>query len=211
MPVYPDLNLLFVHIPKTGGGAITRTLAPWRAPVPRTRLNRLRAHLPFVQRLDKVAIGTHASARWIRRKLGPREYDRYVSFSVVRNPYDRLISEYEYIRQTPAHHRHRFVGDLDFTGFLRWRVRKGLAQTAQITDARGALLVSTLIPFDTLSDGLDALFAAHDVPASAPPNRGINTSDKKPRETYLTPEAIGIINRHAAPDFDLLGFDRLSP
>ena len=45
MPYYPDLNLIFIHSPKTAGGAIEEVLLPWKAGGKKTPLRRVLARL----------------------------------------------------------------------------------------------------------------------------------------------------------------------
>ena len=210
MPVYPDINLIFVHIPKTAGGALTRALEPWRRAAKPTPINRISAHLPYAQPVEKLALGTHDSAAWMKRKLGTETFDRLTKFTVVRNPYDRLISEYEFIRQADHHHRRNFVKDLSFEQFLKWRKKRGIAQSAMITDRTGRVLVDKVIQFERLKPDLDMFFSDNDVPIEMPANHGLNSSDKRPKTDYLTPQTVKIINDGAAMDFDLLDYTRIS-
>lgn len=210
MPVYPDINLIFVHIPKTAGGALTRALEPWRSAATPTPINRILAHLPYAQPVDKLALGTHDSAAWMKRKLGVETFDRLTKFTVVRNPYDRLISEYEFIRQADHHHRQDFVNGLSFQQFLKWRKKKGIAQSALITDRSGRILVDKVIQFERLQPDLDVFFSDNNVPITLPANKGLNSSEKSPKSDYLTAQTVQIINDEAAMDFELLEYDRIS-
>lgn len=106
MPIYPDLNLVFVHFPKTAGVAIEELLDPYKAPGQKALANRVLAKLPLPRDVNAAYIPGHATALYLRRRMGAALWKSYVSFAVVRNPYDRAISAYEFERQPPRHHRH---------------------------------------------------------------------------------------------------------
>lgn len=65
---------IFVHIPKTGGIAMKRNLG----------------------RFDSFykPPTAHLEARYIRMNVGAEAWDRCFTFSVIRNPWDRLVSAY---------------------------------------------------------------------------------------------------------------------
>lgn len=55
----------------------------------------------------RLQLSTHAPARAIRRVIGQDLWDRYYSFSVVRNPYARLASLYAWLERTRQSHQAR--------------------------------------------------------------------------------------------------------
>jgi chondroitin 4-sulfotransferase 11 len=68
-----DLGLIFVHITRTGGTSIETALAgqDWWQISPHTK---------------------HLSARQIRIQAGEEKWAKYFKFSLVRNPWDRVVS-----------------------------------------------------------------------------------------------------------------------
>ena len=68
-----DFQLIFVHITRTGGTSIEVALAgqDWWGISPQTK---------------------HLSARQIRSQSGEEKWNSYFKFSVVRNPWDRVVS-----------------------------------------------------------------------------------------------------------------------
>lgn len=70
--VYLKHRIIFIHIPRTGGTSITRYVYGRRS--------------------------GHFYASDIVEQLGLGVFNELVSFAVTRNPYDRLVSAYEYIK-----------------------------------------------------------------------------------------------------------------
>lgn len=92
MPYYKDINILFIHIPKTGGTTIeeeikkkyNQTLYEWKwtndiLPFP---YNKKSLQHQFIQTIINY-----------RNKLGVNFNNRLKVFTIVRNPYDKIISD----------------------------------------------------------------------------------------------------------------------
>ena len=77
----------FIHINKTGGSSIEKALG-----------------LPF----------SHQTASMRVARLGTEEWNRRYSFTFVRNPWDRLVSQYHYRKS-----RGRLRRDIDFPAWIR--------------------------------------------------------------------------------------------
>ena len=78
MPISDNLKLIFVHIPKNAGTAITNS------------------------KTAKFYMGGHDSAIEIKNKV-PMKWNEYFKFAVVRNPWDRVVSNYEYARMEKSY------------------------------------------------------------------------------------------------------------
>ena len=90
-------KFIFVHVPKTGGSAIEATLFPNLKPCVR----RLYGGCNDKQR-ERYGIGLlqHLTADHIREEVGEDIFKSFFKFAVVRNPWDKLVSEYAYISNT---------------------------------------------------------------------------------------------------------------
>ena len=208
MPVYPSLNLVHVHVPKTAGGALLGVLAPYRPAGRRTLSSRLLRHIPARQDLRTGYFPKHATADYLRRRMGPRTWASYTSFGVIRNPYDSAISHYEFVRQTPTHHRHNRTQNQDFEAFLRSR---DVSQARYLIDRNDRVLVTHVVRFENLHEEVNAILQSVGITEGLPPAGRVNTSKKAARDTYLTPSAIALINQRMHKDFELFGYEKLSP
>ena len=118
MLISTQFNFLFVHIPKTAGVSVKTAFRPYAIRSQRTQLRRVLSKLPVRENPLRMTPPSHATAEWARRKLGDERYFALTSFAVVRHPYDRTISYYQFIHQHDGHHRHDLVKNMSFEEYL---------------------------------------------------------------------------------------------
>lgn len=91
MPIFLSANILLIHIPKTGGTSIENQLYD------REQTNNRRTVATFYSenRASGVSYNLqHFTWADLKQALGKRINDFKLIFTVVRNPYDRLVSEF---------------------------------------------------------------------------------------------------------------------
>ena len=150
-----EKKFILVHVPRTGGTLVEARIGHYGITL---QGERNYASLYF----------KHAFARDIRRMMG-EAYDGYFKFSVVRNPWDWVVSNYAYNRGlhqcyvagTRYEHRRTpgqipdWAKDMAFEPWLRWWLDEFKpTQLALLTDATGALLVDEVCRFETLREDL---------------------------------------------------------
>ena len=91
MPYIKQHNLLFIHIPKTGGTAIERALGIKAANEPKKLISKQKELIEGVRTVPQ-----HFTPDILRERLGEDVYENSIKFVVVRNPYTRVLSEYFY-------------------------------------------------------------------------------------------------------------------
>jgi hypothetical protein len=95
MPYIEKHNLLFIHIPKTGGTAIERALGIKSANEPKKLISKQKELIEGVKTVPQ-----HFTPDILRERLGEDVYESSIKFAVVRNPYTRVLSEYFYRNKT---------------------------------------------------------------------------------------------------------------
>lgn len=118
--VFPELNAIFVHIPKTGGTTVDTLLKQSTAP---------HEVDPTLQRLGyklhRNRINEHVRAEELRTFLPPKLWEDSFKFAFVRNPWDLMVSTYFWwLQKAPKYTRLRKQAEEvarlnDFSEFLR--------------------------------------------------------------------------------------------
>jgi len=164
-------RIIFVHIPKNAGTSILSLLAGGR-------------NLPQ----------EHTVYREFQ-KADPARYARYLSFAVVRNPWDRLLSAYAYLKAggnggTDAAFCAAFNTEVrDFRQFVcEWldcdrihTVRVLNPQYPYVCDQDGVLQVARIIRFERLEQELPGLLTEKGITGTLP---RINRSERGDYVSY---------------------------
>lgn len=151
MPYSVSQAFLFVHVPKAAGTSVRVALEPWLERPPSGRLDKLLSRL-HLKPWERRYLYEHASAQEARRVLGPEAFARLYKFAFVRNPWERLVSQYRFLLSNPDHRRHRRVLALgSFGAFARFELkRRRFFQLELLTDARGQLLMDFVGRYENL-------------------------------------------------------------
>jgi len=106
-------RFIFIHVGKAAGSSVQNALEPYAHKPEQYLMNRLLAtvgiHVNYCTNYKKKRFRNHAIARTVRGQLPSRVYDEFFKFAFVRNPWDRLVSLYHFMRDKPLHHHHELV------------------------------------------------------------------------------------------------------
>ena len=173
-----DHRTIFFHIPKAAGSSVEKKLDPGSArergwqdhrtvrDVRPLSLWRHGRYLLDSDRLRSEGLGRKAMLREMvganpgPQRHGPRatkhQFETYLKFTVVRNPWARVYSWYRNVMRDP----HHGVLPCSFDVFLRehgdnWALRP---QLYWITDFDGSIPLDVIARFETLAEDLDQVF-----------------------------------------------------
>lgn len=203
-------NFVFVHISKTGGQSIRQVLLPYREMGKKTMMARLMSKFPVRRDPAEVYYPPHVSARWLRCRIGAELYDKAFSFAIVRNPFDRMVSSYEYIRLSPTHHAHHAANRMSFKEFLKYQKRRNLSyfrpQLYYVSDSSGKIIVNKIYRFEEFGGILDDVCSRIGIPnPGSVPHK--NSSKRASLESYYDDETIDMIRRNFRADLEIFGYD----
>ncbi len=214
-------KFVFIHIYKTAGTSVRTLFAPHA---------RLRDRLAFHYLISKKIIAVivrvmrwhngnyklftgvhmHAPAIEIKEFMGAKRYNQYFKFAFVRNPFDRMVSLYTYMKQKKAHIGHKTVREMSFTEFVKWELaKKPSCQWKFITDPEtGEILVNYIGYFESLNEDIDFIKNKLNIRDKSGLMH-LNPSKKKNKDyrSYYTEETKKLVADYFKKDLDELGYD----
>jgi len=144
-----------------------------------------------------------------RRYINTRDDD--FIFSCVRNPYDRAVSLFYFLKQKSPEYCKQFIGKNDNvdTFWMKAKNRKKIPFTAsQCYWLKGSPRLDYLLRFEKLTDDWLELASMHELSKL----KHINKSTLRPKQNWqeeLSPDAVAIIGDLYADDFEHLGYERI--
>jgi len=221
MPVYPAHKLIHIHIPKTGGTAIETYFH---------QIGDLQWNPEFwvgqQRKNDRWYEYQHLSMQELR-SLASSTLDAYDSFTVVRNPYARMISDYvwrQHIRARYPESATQFFDSFDaFLGAVptdmdgcwsdhirnvdqRWanfliHVRP---QHQYIFDTEGNCLVEHMLRFEHLARDMNRLLRRYGSSTTA-----LQTPRERDIAAYYDRRLLDLVNLIYAKDFECFCYEKL--
>lgn len=218
-------RFVFVHIPKNAGTAVAMALAPLTTyrdlELGATDLGQAMA--PQFRR--RFGIGKHATLREILTLIGPAESPGYRTFCVTRDPFDRAVSMFAFLRrwtewqELPAYVAHvpEFVACRSVDDFVRSDFfasagpdRLFLPQMEWIRPPDGAGVgVQRLVPIADLQQGLRSFLVDIGVPDQDVQRVWVDVVNDSPRTGErggLSDRAVEILQARYAEDLEWLGY-----
>lgn len=204
---------IFVHIPKTGGTAMSLALEQ-RAmaddvligDTPKALRRRRR-----VQQLDPSGrLRKHARLSDAQAVVSPAQLAEYFVFTLVRNPWDRLVSYYHWLQtQTFSHPAVALSQRLEFRDFATSPYIEQSLQSSPygsyVQDADGQERCDAFVRLEHLEQDLAPVEAHLGFVLQIP--SGINTSDRSPDyRKYYDAESYEQVARICAPDIARFGY-----
>jgi hypothetical protein len=202
-------KFIFIHVYKVAGTSMRQVLRPYVSGLtPTERLvNRLARKLggrnlfqPYEQPLD-----AHATASEYKAHLGALAYEEYFTFSFVRNPFDWLVSLYEYVRQAPHDPYHALILEMSFAQFITWRCGEALKRQCDFVREDGKIIVDFIGRFENLNVDVATAFSRAGVRGEI---KHLNSSRRRPYPEYYDTTTRRQVVSAYAEDFDLFEYSR---
>jgi hypothetical protein len=153
-------NCIFVHIPKNGGSSIENMIWP---DIDKRSEDDLWMGIikPFYNKYQTGGL-QHLLAKQILQEVGQPFFDKSLKFTMVRNPWDKVISQYVYMKKRKD--LRTFVGmpeECDFARYLELISRKKHVQWEHqhrfFQDDNGELLVNKIFRFENFNSDVAEL------------------------------------------------------
>lgn len=208
MPVNKDKRIIFVHIPKCAGTSVNEFM-DIIFPTKKS------SHSPKVngEPMDVLYGGTvleHMTAAEIRETLGAESFEALDSFAVIRNPWDRMVSFYEYIMKlTVPVFGKDFLKDFTFDEFVEIVQKHPFfkpfyPQHVYLFDDSGKLMVRRIFRFEDTAS-LKEYLAKH-MNKSVEKFPHANVTTRRPYQSYYNPHTKQIVQDIYRRDIELFGY-----
>lgn len=182
---------VFVHVPKTGGSTIAKTLFGLGSPI-------------------------HATAHAFQR-ANPSKFSAYFKFAFVRNPWDRLVSAYYFYTQLPERSEHSkgiFQRYSDFGTFVRDFVTPENVlgplhlrpQHQFVCDVNNRILVDFVGRYETFESDVAEVAKAIRLPLAGPLPK-VNATDRPAYRECFDTSTRAIVERVYANDLELFSYE----
>jgi len=175
-------KLIFFHIPKNAGTSVSSLLLknesfyyPWVILSKILRKFKRTDNFFFDNFQRKIYLFTsHETVRTIERKISSEIYDNFFKFAVVRNPYSRFVSRYNYMKSTNT------LKELSFPEFLKKHVELSLIADQQyrfLLNKNGKIGVNKIIKFENINEEMTEFSKANNLKLSKFKKLNISTTE----------------------------------
>lgn len=197
-------KFLFIHPAKTGGTSVELAFCEL-------------TNTPFKQTYENDELSVvenckHSSARELRNIIGDEIWNNYFKVGFVRNPYERLLSDFSMHQQMQQDHpwlKRDWQRYPDFRSFLE-AVRNEQVRVPQeylcsmLADDKGRLLVDFVGRFERLQDDFNYVCDRIGLPRTELPR--VSTSRHGSWEGYYTADTRAAVARYSRMDFERFGY-----
>jgi len=146
-------------------------------------------------------------------------FNNYFKFTFVRNPFDWLLSTYNYILAYPNHINHEAVKSLDLAGFIQHYVdvmmlnegrgvgmNKCVTMYDFITDKDGKLLVDFVGKFENVNKDMEYVLGQVGIPYVELPFVNVNPSRVSDYRVCYNEEAKDLVEKYFEKDLDYFNY-----
>ena len=201
MPYYKEINVLFIHIPKTGGTVIENSIKKHANQTLYSGKTNTLLDSPY----NNISLQhqVYTTLYEFKNRLHIN-FDNIKIFCVVRDPYDRIISDLFWYGLIETHFDSNQVYHVIKNNYLHRTDldNHNIPQYKFITDENGKLITNIkILKTETLNEENDELniFLEFDVNIKQP---NVNKDYSK----YLNNESISLINIFYKTDFELFNY-----
>jgi len=206
--IFRNHKCIYFHIGKTAGTAVER----WLGDGVKRDPNFADFECLFGYHRDMNLYLQHANIALAKKFIHANEFNHYYKFSVVRNPFERLLSVYHYLYD---HHEEQFGGFENYILDLPNRLKNIEMRTAShhalqtsYTHLDGVQICDHIAYFELLPESLQAVAKQLGISVNMQKH---NTHrfykwGEKPVSDYYSPQMRDLVIEHLADEFECYGY-----
>lgn len=196
---------IFVHIPKCGGSSVEEIIWEDRRDVSDLWMG-------FITKYrNKYQTGglQHLYAKHIKMEVGSDIFAKYFKFAIVRNPWDKAVSQYSYMQHRKDLRKYIGMGKRDsFKKYLYLIKHKTHVQWDHqykfVFDNNGDLMVDFLGRFENFEQDLNYILTHLNIRGRKIPHK--KKTNHLPYPEYYDSESLEMINEFYKMDIQLFGY-----
>lgn len=206
-----ELNTIFIHIPKTAGVSLTHAIISHIVGYDTSgEIGHLSSKLKIC--FDLRGKQKHKQARYyVPEDISKKLWDKYYKFTFVRNPWDRVVSEFHWRHSLSKRHPPKdFKKFIDYCADRLRRKQPGEiywphAQTQKsfVTNKSGNIIVDDIFYFEDINNAVSKISTKIGIPLDV---KKYNTSNHKVYREYYNNETRDMVQRLYDEDIKLFGY-----
>ena len=216
-------NFIFIEIPKTGTTSVSKCLA-----------DAMNKELRQLKHNERGLYAKHSYLKKYHQAFEPDVFDKYLKFSIVRNPWDKLVSQYNYNKSRaekwcnkPAWKDKKYLHIFLNVSFEQWIKNKThrpkqsfynnpwcrMSQVSWLTDLNGNVAMDFIGRFENLRSAYDTMCEMINQDTWSkyslvcPELVHFNASNHKHYTEYYDQEMIDIVADVMKKDLNYFNFD----
>lgn len=212
-------RFVFIHLAKTAGTSVTDLLLPYvDSPLLSSKFLRNGLHiagewtgLDWFRHTGRYILPLHATGDQLTQRFADLDLTRFYRFTIVRNPWDRLVSLYTFNRlprkRVTSGSRYRLVNRLDFGDFVAHVCRQPQVQNqvdCLFLDAAGRPDMDFIGRLEHLEGDMNQILRRLEIPSSVIPERN-RTSHAHYRD-YYDARTRALVEAAYARDIEAFGY-----
>lgn len=199
-------EFVFLRMRKVASTSMKAILLPYGIERPTGKLAHLKSRALLEWDYRKYFFNAHDDIRFVQRRMPEEKFNRYFKFCFVRNPWDRLVSEYKFLLRKPAHGRHSRVRKLDgFKQFIQMQIpRNDAYQINMLCDKQGELLMDFVGKMENVNNDWRTVCEKIGIEHQALPR--INSTQHRHFREYYDHESRQWVARHWKREIELFDY-----
>lgn len=178
-------QFVFVHIRKAAGTSLRQILGQVAIKKNDRLWNKLLSRNGLAINYRRYSFRKHANLIEAQRSMPSEKFENYFKFAIVRNPWERLVSEYEYIKTQPSHSRFKKLMQMNFSQYINFQSLRSTAhQVNALKLQNGQLGCDFVGKLETLGQSLNLVGTKLGINFSELPH--INQVNRRDYRTYYS-------------------------
>lgn len=199
-------KFIFLRMRKVASTSMRAVLRPLCIPVPASKLAHLKSRARLEWDYRRYVPRAHENILAVKKRMPVADFEDYFKFAFVRHPWERLVSEYEFILSRPEHGRHQRASGLkSFAEFIHMQIpRKDAYQLNMLCDRKGRLLMDFIGKLENLDQDWKTVCEKTGIPHQSLPRK--NVTSRKPYQDYYDTDTIQLVEKHWAREIELFEY-----